>query len=126
MSKAASATLPRRLYSRESLAAAAAMLGGRARVGLAPSGRRWLLSVEPAARGDARLLLGELLNEALSHARRQARLREARDEASAVTMRLLGSFRSAPADPLEELEPQVRLDRAEETSALLERARRER
>jgi hypothetical protein len=110
-------SLPKALYPRESLAHAAAVVD--ARVGLASSGRRWLLSVEPAA------LEGEFLNEALSHARRQARLREARAVASAVAARLMSGFPAAPADPLEQLEPQVRLDRAEETSALLERARRQ-
>jgi hypothetical protein len=44
---------------------------------------------------------------------------------AAVAGRLLAKgFPPSPADPLEQLEPQVRLDRAEETAALLDRARR--
>lgn len=110
-------SLPKSLYPRESLAHAAAVVD--ARVGLGGEGRRWLVSVEPAAKE------GEFLNEALSHARRQARLKESRAAATAVAARLLASFPAAPADPLEQLEPQVRLDRAEETAALLEQARRQ-
>lgn len=111
-------SLPRALYPRESLAHAASVVD--AAVGLAPSGKRWLLSVEPESR------LGEFLNEALSHARRQARLREARAEAAALTVRLLEKgFPATPADPLEQLEPQVRVDRAEETAALLAEAERQ-
>lgn len=118
------ATLPRSAYPRESLQAAAAALSARARVGLAPEGKRWRLSIEPLGRGDAGLLLGELLNEALSHERRQARLRQVRAAAGAVAMRLLEKgFPSQAPDPLEQLEPQVRLDRVEETEGLIERAR---
>lgn len=125
MSKAARTSVPKSVYPRASLAAAALALGRRARVGLSGDGKRWLVEAAPEGRGDAEELLGELLNEALSHARRQARLKEAKPFAAAVVARLLGKgFPAAPADPLEQLEPQVRLDRAEETSALLDRARR--
>lgn len=110
-------TLPKSLYPRESLAHAASVVD--ARVGLAAKGARWALTVEPESR------LGPFLNEALSHARRQSRLRDARAAAAAVAARLLAGFPAAPADPLEQLEPQVRLDRAEETTALLEQARRQ-
>jgi hypothetical protein len=52
-------------------------------------------------------------------------LKEVRHLGAVVVGRLLAKgFQSSPADPLEQLEPQVRLERAEETSALLERARR--
>jgi len=125
VSKAARTSVPKSVYPRASLAAAALALGRRARVGLSGDGKRWLVEAAPEGRGDAEELLGELLNEALSHARRQARLKEAKPFAAAVVARLLGKgFPAAPADPLEQLEPQVRLDRAEETSALLDRARR--
>lgn len=125
MNSAARASLPKSVYPRASLAAAALTLGGRARVGLSSAGKRW--SVELAAEGgsDAVALLGEFLNEALSHALRQARLKTAKPFAGAIVSRLLAKgFPAAPVDPLEQLEPQVRLDRDEETAALLERARR--
>jgi hypothetical protein len=125
VSAPARASVPKSVYPRASLAAAALALGRRASVGLSGGGGRWLVEVHPEGRGDAAALLGELLNEALSHARRQSRLKEAKPFAAAIVARLLGSgFPPAPADPLEQLEPQVRLDRAEETSALLDRARR--
>ncbi|MDE2143507.1 MAG: hypothetical protein KGJ84_13960, partial [Elusimicrobia bacterium] len=89
-------------------------------------GRRWRVEVEPEGRGDADALLGELLNEALSHALRQEALKESRPLIAAVAGRLLeNGFPAAPADPLEQLEPQVRLDRSEEASGLLDRARRQ-
>lgn len=118
MNRAVATTLPRSLYSRASLTHAAAVVAG-ARVGLAAKGKRWEISVEPAA------LFAEVLNEALSHSRRQARLREVRQAVTAVVARLLGGFSTAAADPLEQLEPQVRLDRAEETALLFERVKRE-
>ena len=124
--RTARAALPKTLYPRASLAAAALILGRRARVGLASEGRRWRLEVEAEGRGDAHALLGELLNEALSHFLRQRALKDAKPLIAAVAGRLLEKgFPSAPADPLEQLEPQVRLDRAEETSDLLDRARRQ-
>jgi hypothetical protein len=121
----ARASVPKSVYPRASLAAAAIVLGRRARAGLSGDGKRWRVEVAAEGRGDSAALLGELLNEALSHARRQARLKEAKPFAAAVVARLLANgFPPAPADPLEQLEPQVRVDRAEETAALLGRARR--
>lgn len=125
MTRTARASVPKSVYPRASLAAAALALGRRARVGLAADGGRWRVEVGLEGRGDAAALLGEFLNEALSHALRQAALRESKPLIAAVAGRLLAKgFPPAPADPLEQLEPQVRLDRAEETTALLERARR--
>jgi hypothetical protein len=123
--KRAAASVPRTVYRRESLAAAAASLGERAQARLGAEGRRWRLEVEAAGRGDAAALLGELLNEALMLELRAARLREAGALAAAVAGRILeGGFPAAPADPLEQLEPQVREDRARETEELLAKARR--
>lgn len=125
MSRPASATIPKSVYPRASLAAAALTLGRRARVGLAAEGRRWRVEVSAEGRGDAAALLGELLNEALSHSLRAAALKAEKPLAAAVAGRMLArGFPAAPADPLEQLEPQVRLDRAEEAAALLDRARR--
>lgn len=121
----ASASVPRGLYRREHLAAAAARLDGRASARLGADGRRWRLELEAEGRGDAEALLGELLNEALLLGLRAARLREAGPLAAAVAGRLLESgFPAAPADPLEQMEPQVREDRARETEELLAKARR--
>ena len=125
MSAPARASVPKSVYPRASLAAAALALGRRARVGLSADGRRWRVEVAPEGRADGAALLGELLNEALSHARRQARLKYIKPFAAVIIARLLANgFPPAPADPLEQLEPQVRLDRAEETAALLALARR--
>jgi len=119
------ASVPKSVYPKASLAAAAIVLGRRARVGLSGAGRRWRVEVSPVGRANGTDLLGEFLNEALSHALRQARLREVKPFAAAVIARLLEKgFPAAPADPLEQIEPQVRLDRAEETAALLDLARR--
>ncbi|MFI5346187.1 MAG: hypothetical protein ACHQ51_07425 [Elusimicrobiota bacterium] len=124
MSRSARASIPKSLYPRASLAAAALTLGRRARVGLAADGRRWRVELESEGRGDGDALIGELLNEALSHALRQEALKDAAPLISAVAGRLLEKgFPAAPADPLEQLEPQVRLDRSEETAALLDRSR---
>ncbi|MDE2144174.1 MAG: hypothetical protein KGJ84_17335, partial [Elusimicrobia bacterium] len=84
MSRAARVSIPKSLYPRASLASAALALGRRARVGLAVEGRRWRVEVEPEGRGDADALLGELLNEALSHALRQEALKESRPLIAAV------------------------------------------
>lgn len=125
MSRAARASVPKSVYPRAALAGAALALGRRARVGLAADGRRWRVEVAAEGRGDAAALLGEFLNEALSRSRRLARLKTDGPLAAAVAARLLEKgFPAAPADPLEQLEPQVRLDRAEETASLLDRARR--
>jgi hypothetical protein len=123
MSRAA-ASVPRKLYPRGALAAAAAGLGAGATVRLGAEGRRWRLQVEAAGRADAEELLGRLLNDALLRALRAARLREAGALAAAVAGRLLAAgFPAAPADPLEQMEPQVREDRARDVAALLSRAR---
>ena len=113
------------VYPRASMAAAALALGRRARVTLSAEGRNWRVAVSTAGRADVETLLGEFFNEALSHARRQARLKQVKPLIAAFAARLLSrGFPAVPPDPLEQLEPQVRLDRAEETAALLERARR--
>ena len=124
MSLVSRAGVPKSVYPRASLTAAALTLGRRARIGLAADGSRWRVEVSVDGRGDAAALLGEFLNEALSHALRQSALKESKTFVAAVAGRLLAKgFPAAPADPLEQLEPQVRLDRAEETSVLLDRAR---
>lgn len=125
MSRPAKASVPKSLYPRASLAAGALALGTRARAALASDGERWVVEVEAEGAGDAAALLAELLDAALAHERRQALLKREKPLVAAVVGRLLEKgFPPAPADPLEQLEPQVRADRAEDTAALLERARR--
>lgn len=124
MKKRASASLPQSLYRRQDLAAAAAAFSGRAEIRLRGEGRRWRLEAQAVDGVDARLLLADFLNEALLRGLRSARLREAGALAAAVAGRLLErGFPSEPADPLEQMEPQVRADRARDAEALLERAR---
>jgi hypothetical protein len=124
VSATARASLPKSVYPRASLAAAALALGRRARVSLTASGTRWRVAVSAEEGGAPAALLGEFLNEALSHERREARIKSVKPLAAAVVGRLLArGFPAALPDPLEELEPQVRLDRAEEAAALLARAR---
>lgn len=117
----ASAKVPKALYARDELAAGALALGARASVTLESDKNRWLVEVEGES---APALLGELLNEALSHAWRQARLKYAGPAASALASRLLAEgFPARPEDPLEMLEPQVREDRSEDVAKLLARAK---
>ncbi len=120
----AKASLPKSVYPEESLAVAAIVLGRRARIELSAKGKRWLIAVganSSAASPDA--LLGEFLNEALSHARRQARLKKFKPFVSIIAGRLLSKgFLAVPADPLEQLEPQVRFDRNQEIEALISAA----
>ena len=124
MKSSARASVPKSLYSKTALAAAAIALGQRARVSLSARGPRWIIEVSAEGRNPADLLLAQFLNEALSQNRRQAQLKQARPFAAAIISRLLtNGFVRPPADPLEELEPQVRADRIEETAQLMQRAR---
>lgn len=117
----ATASVPKKLYSRAALAAGALALSGRAEVSLLSKGARWVVEVEGRRAGER---LGELLNEALSHDWRQQSLKAARAAASALAARLLAEgFPAAPEDPLEQLEPQVREDRREDVARLLAAAR---
>ncbi|MDX6770848.1 MAG: hypothetical protein SF051_15040 [Elusimicrobiota bacterium] len=118
----ASAKVPKVLYARADLAAAALVLSGRGAVSLSSDGARWIVEVEGAR---AAALLDELLDEALSHAWRQSRVKAAGPAARALSSRLLAEgFPAAPEDPLEMLEPTVAADRREDAERLLERARR--
>lgn len=122
----ATASLPKSVYPRECLVGAARVLGARGAASLGAEGKRWRLVVEAAPGEDAAALLGELLNDALARLLRRERLRRWRAPAAAVAGRLLDKgFPAAHSDPLEQLEPQVRADRADDVSALLDRARRQ-
>lgn len=124
MRRCAHASLPKSVYPREALVAAALALGRRGRVELASRGVRWRVEAIPEDGTSPARLLAEFLNDALSHSRRLARARRAGPLAAAVVSRLLArGFPAAPPDPLEELEPQVRRDRERETAALLAAAK---
>lgn len=116
-------TLSARSYSLEDLRAGALLLGNRARVLLRPRAGRYRVSL--SARSGVRTLAGEFLNEALSHQYRQRVIRFNRELSRALlAQRLARAFPPPAPDPLEEMEPQVRIDREAETSELLARARR--
>ena len=117
----ASVRVPKALYAKADIAAGALALGARGAVTLESDKTRWLVEVEGAG---APSLLGEMLNEALSHAWRQERLKTAGPAAAALASRLLAEgFPASPEDPLEMLEPQVREDRREDVAKLLARAK---
>jgi hypothetical protein len=115
------------LYPRESLEAAARLCPEGVRVFLSAAGGERRVELRVARPGAARLraLAGAFADAALNHAYRQRVVRFHRRLSSAALASLLQrGFRSMPADPLEQLEPQVRLDRERDVSALLAEARR--
>ena len=122
--------LTRSLYSRESLAAAALVVGERAAVFLSRTRSDFeatLVPSRPASRRRLRALAGEFLNEALSHGYRAEVAAFHRALSAPVMARLLAEgFPETRTDPLEEMEPQVKADRREETERLLDAARLQR
>ncbi len=114
--------LDKGVYPLESLRAAAAALEGRAEMSLNEEGRNWRVELRSRSQTAAG---GEFLNETLSHLYRQKVVRFNRDLSGALLARALdrGLLQGTP-DPLEQLEPQVRADRQEETRRLMESARR--
>lgn len=119
--------LGRPLYGAESLAAGALALGARAQVFVEETKAAFLVEIVPAggaSAAESRALGGEFLNEALSHEYRQRVVRENAPLTQAVLSPLLAKgFPAVPADPLEELEPQVKADRAKDLEELLAQAR---
>lgn len=121
---------PRSRYPRQSLEAAARALGLRARVFLQDKRRDRIVIIRPprsagASAGRLRALAGAFADAALNHAYRQKVVRfHARLSAAVLVPVLEHGFRAVPADPLEQLEPQVRQDRDGDVAALLEQARR--
>lgn len=119
--------LGRPLYSAESLAAGALALGTRAQVFVTESKTAFSVEIEPAAKASPAGLLaleGEFLNAALNHEYRQRVVRANAPLSQAVFAPLFAKgFPAVPADPLEELEPQVKADRARDLAELLAQAR---
>ncbi|MDP3540850.1 MAG: hypothetical protein Q8T11_00120 [Elusimicrobiota bacterium] len=114
-------------YGAEALAAGALALGTRAQVFVDETKKAFSVEIRPAAALPASGLLalaGEFLNEALNHEYRQRVVQANAPLTQAVFAPLFAKgFPAVPADPLEELEPQVKADRARELEELLERAR---
>ena len=116
----------KRLYPLESLQAAAAALEGKVRASFRKgTARAHCVNLRGCGgRLPLRKLAGEFLNEALSHQHRQELIRLQRGLTQPVLARLLAQgFHAVPKDPLEQMEPQVKEDRARETRALLAQAR---
>lgn len=115
------------LYGAEGLAAGALALGTRAQVFVGETKAAYAVEIKPskAATPAQRLALGgEFLNEALNHEYRQRVVRANAPLTQAVFAPLFAKgFPAVPADPLEELEPTVKADRARDLEELLAQAR---
>lgn len=124
---AATISLGKPLYGAESLAAGALALGTRAQVFVAET--KTAFSVEIVAAGAAspaqlRALGGEFLNEALNHEYRQRVVQFNAPLTQAILAPMFAKgFPEVPADPLEELEPQVKADRLQDVEELMAQAR---
>lgn len=120
--------LPRKRYGPEAIKAGALVVGKGAQVSLARAGADFLVEVSvegKATRAALRALAGEFLNECLSHLYRQKVVAfNGSLSAAALAPALARVFAPPRADPLEELEPQVKADRRDDAEALLEEARR--
>lgn len=120
-------TLGKPLYGSEGLAAGALTLGTRAQVFVDESRSSFSVEIKPAGKTAGAGLLslgGEFLNAALNHEYRQRVVRANAPLTQAVLSPLFAKgFPELPADPLEELEPQVKADRARDLAELLGRAR---
>jgi hypothetical protein len=115
------------LYGAQSLAAGALTLGVRAQVFVAESKTAFSVEIKPTQRlkdEQLRALGGEFLNATLNHEYRQRVVCANAPLTSAVFAPLfLKGFPALPADPLEELEPQVKIDRLRDVEELLAQAR---
>lgn len=115
------------LYGAEALAAGALALGTRAQVFVDEAKSAFAVSIVPASslpQAELIALGGEFLNEALNHEYRQRVIHANAPLTRAVFAPLFAKgFPAVPADPLEELEPQVKADRARDLEELLAQAR---
>ncbi len=114
------------LYGAEALAAGALTLGTRAQVFVDEKKSFFSVEIVPVVKSpqaQALALGGEFLNEALNHEYRQRVVRANAPLTQAVFSPLFAKgFPAMPADPLEELEPQVKADRARDLEELLMQA----
>lgn len=115
------------LYSAESLAAGALALGKRAQVFVDENKTAFSVEIVPSSplpTGGLLALGGEFLNETLNHEYRQRVIQANAPLTRAIFAPLFSKgFPAVPADPLEELEPTVKADRAKDLEDLLAQAR---
>lgn len=115
------------LYGSEGLAAGALALGTRAQVFVDETKTTFSVEIKPAKAMPAAQVLalgGEFLNETLNHEYRQRVIQANAPLTQAVFAPLFAKgFPAVPADPLEELEPTVKADRARDVEELLAKAR---
>lgn len=120
-------SLGKPLYGAEGLAAGALALGTRAQVFVDESKTAFAVEIRPAKPCPPAALLalgGEFLNEVLNHEYRQRVVSAHSPLTQAVFSPLFAKgFPAVPADPLEELEPQVKADRQRDVEELLALAR---
>jgi hypothetical protein len=110
--------LSKKFYSRESLQAAAQVLAETTKVYLETGKGHFAVEIEGPWEQA-----GLFLNEALNHSYRQALIRFGRGLSGALVARSLANgFPEPRPDPLEQLEPQVGIDRREEADALMDDA----
>lgn len=116
------------LYGAEGLAVGALALGERAQVFVDETKTSFSVEIKPAEvlpPARLRALGGEFLNAVLNHAYRQRVVLANAPLTQGVFAPLFAKgFPAVPADPLEELEPQVKADRARDLEELLAQARR--
>lgn len=118
--------LPGSIYRKESIAAGACVLGEKAKVFFGKKGTDWEIELhftKLTCPSDRTRLVGEFLNEALGRNFRQQVIRFNRPISKIILSRLWRAFETMPPDPLEQMEPQIQIDRQEETSKLMEAAR---
>jgi len=115
------------LYGAEGLSEGALALGTRAQVFVDENKTSFSIEIKPAAKlspDDLLALGGEFLNEILNHEYRQRVIQANAPLTQAVFSPLFAKgFPAVPADPLEELEPTVKADRARDLEELLAQAR---
>ena len=120
-------TLSKPLYGAEALAAGALALGTRAQVFVDEKTLEFFVEIVPVGKlvpAAALALAGEFLNETLNYEYRQRVVSANAPLTQAIFAPLFSKgFPAVPADPLEELEPQVKADRAKDVADLLAQAR---
>jgi hypothetical protein len=123
---AATVLLPRSAYDRASIEAAALVVGDWVETRLSARGRFFSVELRtPGGRAALERVVGVFLDEALAHAARRRVAREGAPFADAALARAFErGFAAVPADPLEQLEPQVAEDRRGEIARLLDEAGR--
>ncbi|MBI3554084.1 MAG: hypothetical protein HY077_16430 [Elusimicrobia bacterium] len=114
-------------YTKESLRLSALSVGDRAEVFLDEGKDHFIVELKPVGKikeSELKVLAGEFLNEALTCLYRQELIRFAPELSQATAAQFLEKgFPATPPDPLEQLEPQVRIDRNRDTEELLAAAR---